>query len=147
MCAMQRSSNGAPNMPTRQLSPANLSSDRLANRRAMSSWSAARTLIAKCWLLMKPCRLGALLSTQNSTSGGSSETEANEFAVRPYRSPLSSVVVTTVTPVVKAPTACLKSQLSSGPARIRDGPGMTPPHELARHELAPHEWLRMNCLG
>src|SRR5215470_3899441 len=130
MCAMQRSSNGAPKMPTRQFSPANLSSARRANRLAISSWSEARTLIAKCWLRTKPCRLGARLSTQNSTSGGSSDTEANEFAVRPYRWPASSQVVTTVTPVVKAPTACLKSQLSSGPARNRDGPGITPPPEL-----------------
>jgi hypothetical protein len=40
-------------------------------------------------------------SAQKSTNGGSSDTDANEFAVRPYRVPSESQLVTTVTPVVK----------------------------------------------
>jgi len=39
--------------------------------------------MAKCWLRWNPARLGAWWLTQNSTSGGSSETDANEFAVSP----------------------------------------------------------------
>ena len=44
--------------------------------------------------------------TQTSTSGGSSETDVNEFAVNPCGTPAASRVVTTVTPVTKQPSAC-----------------------------------------
>ena len=44
--------------------------------------------------------------TQTSTSGGSSETEVNEFAVNPCGAPPAPRVVTTVTPVTKQPSAC-----------------------------------------
>src|SRR5215831_17184694 len=129
MCAIQRSSSGSPRMPTRQLRPANLSSAGRAKRLAISSWSAASTLIAKCPLRISPSRLSARWYAQKSTNGGSSDTEVKEFAVRPYRTPSASQLVTTVTPVVKTPTACLKSQLSSCPARNRDGPAMASPGE------------------
>ena len=44
-------------------------------------------------------------SMANSTSGGSRETDVNEFAVNPSGTPPASRVVTTVTPVTKHPRA------------------------------------------
>ena len=48
------------------------------------------------------------LMTHTSTSGGSSDTDENAFAVIPYCSPGPCVVIT-VTPVAKAPSARRKS--------------------------------------
>ena len=45
------------------------------------------------------------LAMHTSNMGGLSDTDVNEFAVKPRGFPSGSVVVTTVTPVVKAPKA------------------------------------------
>lgn len=44
---------------------------------------------------------------------GSTDTEENELAVKPIGLPTVSVVVTMVTPVGKAPNACLNFLVSS----------------------------------
>src|SRR5882672_10886655 len=49
-----------------------------------------------------------------STSGGSSETEVNELAVKPRGRPAPSIAVTTVTPVTKQPNARRSSSESNG---------------------------------
>ena len=49
-----------------------------------------------------------------STSGGSSETEAKELAVKPRGRPSPSTAVTTVTPVMKQPKARRSSSGSNG---------------------------------
>ena len=50
-----------------------------------------------------------VLPMQTEMSGGSSDTELKELAVKPAGLP-STVVVTTVTPVTNAPSAVLKSR-------------------------------------
>src|SRR6516225_778011 len=49
-----------------------------------------------------------------SSNAGSSETEENEFAVKPSGWPSSRVVVTIVTPVMKAPNASRSSRVLMG---------------------------------
>src|SRR4051794_22724118 len=60
-----------------------------------------------------------------STSGGSRETEVNEFAVTPYR-PAGPPVVTTVTPVAKAPSARRNWVESKGGSSCTDVIGGSP---------------------
>jgi len=65
-------------------------------------WS---TLTAKRPALVKVSRLAELRDSENSTSGGSSETEVKLLAVSPIGAPSASSVVMMVTPVVKQPRA------------------------------------------
>src|SRR6202044_2237017 len=62
-------------------------------------------LMANARALRKTSKLPARLAMQASTRGGSSETEVKEFAVKPRGSPSAAIVVTTVTPVTKQPSA------------------------------------------
>src|SRR5438128_8126393 len=48
------------------------------------------------------------------TSGGSSDTDVNELAVKPRGEPSGWIVVTTVTPVTNAPSARRNSARSKG---------------------------------
>src|SRR4051812_47231222 len=50
-------------------------------------------------------------AAQNSTSGGSSDTDENEFAARPTGSP-SLIAVMMVTPVAKCPSTARKAEAS-----------------------------------
>src|SRR5438552_13701721 len=67
---------------------------------------------AKCSADTKAGRLAALRARLHSTSGGSSDTELKLFTVRPTSRPAVSRVVTTVTPVVKVPSALRNARLS-----------------------------------
>src|ERR1700741_254645 len=49
---------------------------------------------------------------QTRISGGSSDTDVNEFAVKPRGEPSGWIVVTTVTPVTNAPSARRTSAMS-----------------------------------
>ena len=53
----------------------------------------------------------ALQDKLQSTSGGVSETELNELAVRPVSTPCADRVVIIVTPVANMPRHCLNSVL------------------------------------
>ena len=55
-------------------------------------------------------QLAAALAIQTSSKGGSSDTEVKEFAVKPRGFPSLSMVVTTVTPVMKVPKALRNSR-------------------------------------
>src|SRR5882672_3937679 len=68
-----------------------------------------------------------------STSGGSSETEVNELAVKPRGRPSPSIAVTTVTPVTKQPSARRSSSGSNGVEG--SATGRSPQHERIGHRL------------
>ena len=57
----------------------------------------------------------------HSTSGGLSETELNELAVRPTSVPSGARAVTTVTPVAKLPSASRNSRCVKPGAKAREG--------------------------
>src|SRR5688572_12697624 len=78
-----------------------------------SRWSPRRMLIEKPGA-ERICR-PALVSfpRQNSTSGGSSDSDVNEFAVIARISPSTSIAIT-VTPVTKRPTVCRRVRESTG---------------------------------
>ncbi len=78
----------------------------------MSIWSEPNTLTAKWEVSLKAAKLLDVLAIDHRMSGGSIDSEENEFAVTPDLVPSSSVV-TTVTPVTKVP----KNFLSSGAVR------------------------------
>jgi hypothetical protein len=58
---------------------------------------------------------------QNSTNGGSSDSEANELMVTPADRPSSPTVVTTQTPEAKRPSASRKVRGSAVTAVLRTG--------------------------
>ena len=71
---------------------------------------------------MKASNVPARLARLHSTSGGSSDTELNEFAVIPTGRPSGASAVITVTPVAKWPSARRKSVPSKpGPKWVRAG--------------------------
>ena len=53
-------------------------------------------------------------------SGGSSDKELNELAVRPQRVPSVSIVVTTVTPVTNEPSTSRRARRSLGSCVVAD---------------------------
>src|SRR5438067_4103801 len=88
---------GAPVDARFQPMPANLSPPLTANRRDNSSCSSLNRFTQK-WPAALMCgHVVELWAAQNDTSGGSSETDVNELAARPYGLP-SSRAVMTVTP-------------------------------------------------
>ena len=67
----------------------------------------------------------ALFDRLHNTSGGDSDTELKELAVKPIASPALVRVVTMVTPVANWPSAFLKSRGSkSGASGILDSAAM-----------------------
>ncbi|MNV74315.1 hypothetical protein D3C71_1675230 [compost metagenome] len=78
--------------------------------------------MAKCEAPQKTGWLGALVAWLHSTKGGSSETELNELAVRPWKRPCASTVVTTVTPVTKSPSAWRRALPSKGTVLCIESP-------------------------
>src|SRR2546426_491993 len=67
---------------------------------------------AKCSASMKAGRLAELRARLHKTKGGSSDTELKLLTVRPTSRPAPSRAVTTVTPVVNAPSALRNARLS-----------------------------------
>jgi hypothetical protein len=65
----------------------------------------------KCFLFASKGSIFARWSTQTRINMGSSETEVNELAVMPWILPGSNSTVTTVTPVVKWPSALRNSNV------------------------------------
>src|SRR5262249_14400537 len=103
---------GLPAGPTNHSATANLSCVFEANRLERSFWCSARMLTAKHGAAENTGQLAATLAMQTRISGGSSDTEVKEFAVKPRGVPSGCSVVTTVTPVAKAPRAWRKVRAS-----------------------------------
>src|SRR3954452_17384986 len=85
-----------------QVTPENLSTPRLAIWLDSSAWSAARKLtqnLPERWI---DGQAREVLAGMNSTSGGLSETEANDWQVRPTGAP-PLTAVTTRTPAADPP--------------------------------------------
>src|SRR5438105_428680 len=91
--------SGAPDAPGRTDTSRDLSSAGGADCRARWSWSAPSTFTAKCVAAVNTGVLDAVLAGHHSTSGGSRDTDVNEFAVMPTGSPSGPAQVTMVTPV------------------------------------------------
>ena len=103
---MQASPHAAPPPdPGAHRPSANWSSTGDAKRRDRSSCASASTFTAKWLPWLKAATLGLDARSDHSTSGGSSDSELNELAVSPTRSPLASSVVMMVTPVANRPSA------------------------------------------
>src|SRR5260370_35308641 len=81
----------------------------LAKYSEMASCPSLRTLTPKRFFFWSKGRIFARRSTQTRISMGSSETEVKELAVMPWIFPGSRSTVTTVTPVVKWPSALRNS--------------------------------------
>src|ERR1700735_795959 len=94
---------GAPEADGDQLRPANLSPPLVPKIRASSRWPAASTLAHRCPDRAIRGQVADDLPGQNSTSGGSSDTAANDWQAKPA-GPCPSAVVITVTPVQKWPS-------------------------------------------
>src|SRR5918999_2222196 len=108
--AMAPSIRGTPLRPSLVGTPRNLSSAGVANWRDRWGWSVARMFTAKCVDAVRSGRLGAFLAGHQDTSGGSSDTDVNEFAVTPILRPSGARAVITVTPVAYWPRAFLNSR-------------------------------------
>src|SRR5205814_7372749 len=87
-----------------------LSSDDLANRDASACWETPRTLIVKWLAFWKIVSPWENIPRLHNTSGGLSDTEANELQVTPYGLPPAAIAVTMVTPVANVPSALRKSR-------------------------------------
>src|ERR1700742_1228575 len=101
---------GALPSPGVHSTPANLSSDDLANLLDSACCEAPSTLTVKWlafWNTESPCEN---IPRLHSTSGGFSDTEANELQVSPYGFPSAVMAVMMVTPVAKVPSALRKSR-------------------------------------
>ena len=120
-------------MTATSAAPANLSAPvapLTPNVLASSRWSALSTFAQKCPARAIRGQVADSRLGQNSTSGGSSDTAANDWQANPA-GPSSSAVVMTVTPVPKWPSTCRNRRGSgsnrageaSGAAVIRARPG------------------------
>src|SRR6185312_7290978 len=103
--ALTPSSTGAPDGAAHQRTPANLSTaaPERAKPALRSRWSAARTLTQN----LPTSRIRGQVDDERAgaklTSGGSSDSEANDWQVKPSSVPSGSRAVTTTTPVAKCP--------------------------------------------
>src|SRR5690242_20483478 len=96
--------SGTPVTPIMGSKPTHLSPPARANRVESPSCTSPRTLMPHALATCQAAKLRTARATENNTSGGSRETELNELTVIP-RSPSGARVVTTATPVGKAPSA------------------------------------------
>src|SRR5687768_16498560 len=109
-------STGAPNSPGDQSLLPKRSSSLLEKRIEAGCCSFWSTLTAKWLAEVSAPALAAILWTQTSSNGGSSETEVKLLAVIPNGRWSASKQVTTVTPVAKQPSAS-RSVRGSDPVR------------------------------
>jgi hypothetical protein len=93
--------------------PTNLSPPELANAQAMASWSSARTLAQNDPVASMRGQLTEVLAGAMAISGGSRESEKNDWQVKPS-GPSGSMPVTTVTPLAKWPRTARNSAFSIG---------------------------------
>ena len=76
-------STGAPDGDGDQATPANLSAPRSPNTLARSCWPAVRTFAQKCPARAIRGQVAEEPAGQNSTSGGSSDSAANDWQAKP----------------------------------------------------------------
>src|ERR1700722_19980612 len=81
----------------------------LAKRVDRASWDSARMLMPHSWACSQTAKLCTVRATENSTSGGSSDTKLNELTVVPGSAPSGPRAVMMATPVGKVPSALRKS--------------------------------------
>ncbi len=93
---------GHPPVPSSKATPSNLSSLLLAKFSDSSIWFSASTFTAKSVCRAYAAKLLVFLPRQNSTSGGSSDTEQNELMVTPSAWPAGVRVVMTHTPLSRS---------------------------------------------
>jgi len=99
-----------------QARSANLSKPLAANRMQSLSWTFASTFTVKTPEARIRRQVSDELFAQNITSAGSSETEANDWQVKPTSSP-SWVLVTIVTPVGNRPSTSRSESRVGGASR------------------------------
>src|SRR5579862_2774401 len=99
MCAITPPRIGAKVSPGDHATSPHLFEPETANFRQISSWSAARMLTAKVPTSRMRGQVCDEWAGQNMTSGGSSDTEENDWQVIPIGS--VSCAVTTTIPVAK----------------------------------------------
>src|SRR5215510_10349769 len=97
---MASASIAHPCSPQRYLTSSHVFADGFANRFDSACWPDASTLTVKCGAFSNAGSRLERVERQKSTSGGSSDTEVNEFTVTPVCPPSGVHVVTIVTPVV-----------------------------------------------
>ncbi len=95
--------------------PANLSGSREPNRAETSCCFSWSTLTQKCPLASIACQDRDIFVGQNSTSGGSSDSAANDWQANPTGAS-SCIVVITVMPVQNCPSTLRKVRGSMGSA-------------------------------
>src|SRR5690606_21977575 len=125
--------------------PANLSAPRDANRLESSFWLADRTWTANLSASAKASMDLDDLANDQSTIGGSSDTELKLLAVTPTGTPPGPRVVTIVTPVANLPSAFLKSLASTAVAAVEarageltaPGPPRRPVRSCATRDAIP----------
>ena len=103
MCASVPSITGEPSFEGLQSIPANLSGSLEPNRAETSFCFSCSTLTQKCPLASMACQDRDTLVGQNSTSGGSSDSAANDWQAKPTGAS-SCMVVMTVMPVQNWPS-------------------------------------------
>src|SRR5580692_10158323 len=89
--------------------PDHLPAPDLAKRVESPSWLSARILTPQSLACSQIAMLCTVRATENSTSGGSSDTELNELTVMPCSTPSAPRAVMMATPVGKVPSALRKS--------------------------------------
>ena len=124
--ALTPSSTGAPDGAGHQSTPENLSTavPERANPALRSRWSAARTFTQNVPTSRIRGQVDDVRAGAKVTSGGSSDSEANDWHVKPSSVPSGSRAVTTTTPVAKCPSTSRRAAgLTAGALA---GPVMTP---------------------
>src|SRR6202012_4198353 len=108
-CASASGNSGTPFEATIGSIPDHLPAPDLAKRVDSASWASARMLMPHSLASSQIAKLCTVRATENSTSGGSSETELNELTVMPCSVPSGPRAVMMATPVGKVPSALRKS--------------------------------------
>src|SRR3954454_8134191 len=111
------SSTGAPDGAADQSTAANLSSPERPNTVLTSRCSWDSTFTQKKPAASISGQVRDDLPGQNRTSGGSSDSAANDWQAKPIGSP-SVTVAMTVTPVQKCPSACRNARPSITSAAV-----------------------------
>src|ERR1700760_4265006 len=116
--ALTPSSTGAPHGPGSHATPANLSTPERAKAALTSSWPAARTLTQNVPAALIRGHVVDVRAGAKLTSGGSRESEAKDWQVKPS-GPSGPEAVTTTMPDTKCPST---SRITTG----ETGPGGAP---------------------
>src|SRR2546426_11398746 len=105
-------SSAHPWAPHRYLTPSHVFTDGLANRFDSACWPVESTLTVKCEACSKAARRLERVDKQNSTSGGSSDTEVNEFTVTPVWPPAAVQAVAIMTAGLDCPEGSTMARTS-----------------------------------